>query len=92
MNDYPQEGRDVTITMLRLPNVLARTGLARSTIYLRISQGTFPKPVPLGGRAVGWVESEIDDWLNARLSHCRNSIDFPAGSELVRKEGVASDE
>jgi prophage regulatory protein len=50
--------------ILRLPAVKARTGLSRSTIYLRVSQGTFPAPVRLGGaRAVGWCASEIDDWL-----------------------------
>lgn len=43
-------------TLLRLPQVKARTGLSRSTIYLRIAQGSFPRPVRLGGaRAVGWV-------------------------------------
>ena len=46
-------------TMLRLPTVKARTGLSRSTIYLRISRGTFPAPVSLGGRAVGWIEAEV---------------------------------
>ncbi len=55
-------------TFLRLPSVKARTGLARSTIYLRIAEGTFPKPIPLGGRAVGWIEAEVDAWLNERIS------------------------
>ena len=49
--------------ILRLPTVKIRTGLSRSSIYLRISQGTFPKPVNLGGRAVGWVDTEIQDWV-----------------------------
>ena len=48
-------------TILRLPEVKKSTG--RSTLYLRISQGTFPKPVCLGGRAVGWLEAEIQEWL-----------------------------
>ena len=47
-------------TILRLPAVKARTGLSRSTLYLRISEGGFPKPVSLGGRAVGWPSHEID--------------------------------
>jgi prophage regulatory protein len=50
-------------TILRLPAVKTSTGLSRSTIYLRIAQGTFPKPVSLGGRAVGWLEAEIQEWL-----------------------------
>ena len=59
-------------TILRLPQVKARTGLSRSTIYLRISEGTFPKPVSLGDRAVGWIELEIQEWLNQRIESSRN--------------------
>ena len=57
--------------ILRLPTVKARTGLSRSTIYLRISENLFPKPVSLGGRAVGWIESEIDDWLAEQIESSR---------------------
>ncbi|MGB0722306.1 MAG: helix-turn-helix transcriptional regulator [Gammaproteobacteria bacterium] len=59
-------------TILRLPAVIARTGLSRSTIYLRISNGEFPKPVPLGGRVVGWIESEISDWIVAQIDRARS--------------------
>jgi len=59
--------------MLRLPAVLVRTGLSRSTIYLRISEGRFPKPISLGGRAVGWVEAEINAWLNRQIEHSRQA-------------------
>ena len=58
-------------SILRLPAVKARTGLSRSTIYLRISGGSFPKPVSLGGRAVGWIEAEVDDWLNQQIKASR---------------------
>lgn len=54
-------------TILRLPAVKASTGLSRSTIYNRISEGDFPRPVNLGGRAVGWLENEIQDWLQRRI-------------------------
>ena len=57
--------------ILRLPSVKARTGLSRSTIYLRISEGSFPKPVSLGGRAVGWIEAEVNDWLNQQIEASR---------------------
>ena len=60
-------------TILRLPAVKARTGLSRSTLYLRIKAGTFPEPVSLGLRAVGWVESEIDEWLNQQIERSRKS-------------------
>ena len=58
-------------TILRLPDVKRSTGLSRSTIYLRITQGTFPKPVSLGGRAVGWLETEIQQWLQRRIDASR---------------------
>ena len=58
-------------TMLRFPTVKARTGLSRSTIYLRISRGTFPAPVSLGSRAVGWIEAEVHAWVTARIAQRR---------------------
>lgn len=63
----------MSYTVLRLPAVKARTGLSRSTIYLRISEGRFPKPIALGGRAVGWLENEIDDWLNRQVEASRKA-------------------
>jgi prophage regulatory protein len=56
----------MTHTILRLPAVKARTGLSSSTIYLRMSEGTFPSQCSLGARAVGWRESDITEWINAR--------------------------
>ena len=66
-------------TILRLPDVKRSTGLSRSTIYLRIAQGTFPKPVSLGGRAVGWLEAEIQEWLQRRIEACRKESSGPGG-------------
>ena len=63
----------MTHTILRLPAVKTHTGLSRNTIYLRVSQGTFPKPVSLGGRAVGWLEAEIQDWLQRRIEASRKA-------------------
>lgn len=62
-----------TLTILRRKQVEARTGLARSTIYDRIKAGTFPAPISLGEKAVGWIESEIDAWLNARIQASRKA-------------------
>jgi prophage regulatory protein len=62
----------MTKAILRLPAVQARTGLSRSTIYLHVNQGTFPQPVSiLGARAVGWVSTEIDEWLERRIESSR---------------------
>ena len=53
--------------IIRLKEVINSTGLARSTIYKYIGEGTFPKPVSLGDRCVGWVDSEVHDWILARI-------------------------
>lgn len=49
--------------LIRLNHVTLATGLRKSTIYKYIAAGTFPKPVPLGGGRVAWVEQEIQDWI-----------------------------
>jgi prophage regulatory protein len=58
---------NITACILRLPEVKRRTGLSRSTIYERIETGNFPLPIGLGGRSVGWLESEIESWIAARV-------------------------
>ena len=60
-----------TPIIIRRRVVEARTGLSRSTIYLRISEGKFPKPISLGTRAVGWIEAEISEWLTSRIEISR---------------------
>ncbi|MBS0513892.1 MAG: AlpA family transcriptional regulator [Proteobacteria bacterium] len=57
--------------MLRLPDVLLKTGLSRSQIYRLITQGSFPTQIQLGSRASGWIESEIDGWLAGRIALSR---------------------
>ena len=52
--------------ILRLPAVKARTGLGRSTLYDAMARGDFPQPMKLGLRAVGWIEAEVDAWVEAR--------------------------
>ncbi|WP_288363296.1 AlpA family transcriptional regulator [uncultured Spongiibacter sp.] len=54
--------------LLRRKQVEARTGLTRSTIYALISEGKFPKPIPLVGRTVAWTESSIDRWIAERIA------------------------
>jgi len=58
---------DLVMKLIRLHQVMEMTGLGRSTIYKYISESWFPKPVPLVGRSVGWVESEINEWIIARI-------------------------
>ena len=54
--------------ILRLPGVKTTTGLCRSTIYLRMEEGSFPRPISLGGRAVGWLEEEVEAWLSTQIA------------------------
>jgi len=55
-------------TILRLPQVIERTGRGRASIYADIGKGVFPRPIPLGGRSVGWLESEVDGWIETRIA------------------------
>ena len=64
----------MAVVILRLPAVKSRTGLSRSTIYLRMATGNFPKPVALGRRAVGWLSSEIDQWIEDQIYLSRGRV------------------
>lgn len=54
--------------IIRLKEVIDSTGLARSTIYKYIAEQSFPKPISLGDRCVGWLESEIHDWILTKVA------------------------
>ena len=62
----------MTHIILRLPLVKTRTGLSRSSIYLRMANGEFPTSVSLGGRAVGWLEEDVNSWLEEKVNASRN--------------------
>lgn len=63
----------MTNVILRLPAVRSQTGLSRSTIYLAVSKGSFPQPVRLGPRAVGWLESEVQEWICQQVQRSRRA-------------------
>ena len=54
-------------SVLRLPTVKTRTGLSRSTIYSLIKKNSFPKQILLGTRSVGWLEQDIENWIESRI-------------------------
>jgi prophage regulatory protein len=58
----------MTIRIIRRSAVSKRTGKSRSTIYAEMAEGKFPRPVQIGPRAVGWVESEIEEYLAALIA------------------------
>ena len=58
--------------LIRLPEVRKITGLSRAGIYKAMTAGTFPTQIPIGDRAVAWIEDEIFDWRDARIESARN--------------------
>jgi prophage regulatory protein len=60
--------------LLRLPQVLARVGLRSTRVYQLIGDGLFPKPIKLGARAIAFVESEVDGWIEAQAQKPRAEI------------------
>lgn len=72
--------RQPALTILRRKQVETRTGLSRSSIYAKLRHNpkrpgdhdpTFPKPVSVGAKAVGWIEAEIEAWLSAQIQKSR---------------------
>ena len=68
------EQTQTALSILRRRQVEKRIGLTRSPLYARIKAGTFPKPIQLGnGRAVGWIEAEIEAWLAEQILKSRTA-------------------
>lgn len=76
-------------TILRRTQVQAESGYSRSTIYLRISQGLFPKPVRLGSRAVGWPAREVAALNEARIGGASDALLRELVEKLLRARGPA---
>ena len=58
--------------IIRLPDVIKKTCLSRSSIYLRLKNNDFPKSISLGGRAIAWLEIDIDQWLDEKISKAKS--------------------
>ena len=80
-----EPGTTPPVRFVRLPEVIVRTGLSRSTIYVMVAAGRFPKPVRLGARAVGWIESELDEWIRDRIAKRRSVEVAGTGSGLATR-------
>jgi prophage regulatory protein len=63
--------------IIRIRTVLARTGLSRSTLYRKISQGKFPKQIQISERCAGWRESAVSAWLHNPMFY--SADDQPSG-------------
>ena len=75
------EIREHPLAILRLPEVKARTGRSRSSIYADIKAGRFVPPISIGRRSVGWLSHEINDWIAARIAESRGGPDDPHQNE-----------
>jgi len=76
--------------ILRLPAVKDRTGLSRSSVYEKIAAGDFPKPISLGARAVGWLESDIDAWIDGRVGVSRSIQSIRPGLDEARMKAISA--
>ena len=81
--------------LIRLPEVLSRTGYGRTSIYRKMEDGSFPKSIKLGGptidpnvfdsRAVAWIEDEVEQWIESRIEERDlGNTDFPEGQNFER--------
>ncbi|MCS5711465.1 AlpA family phage regulatory protein [Candidatus Berkiella aquae] len=65
----------MTHKFLRLPVIKNITGLSRSTIYMRIAENRFPKPIKLGERAIAWLESDVNAWMEQQIRNSQQEVE-----------------
>ncbi len=73
-NTWSHAVGDRPLRLLRLPEVIQRTGRSRTGIYREVQEGTFPKPVRASLRSVAWIEGEVDQWIAARIAASRGPV------------------
>ncbi|WP_343724875.1 AlpA family transcriptional regulator [Herbaspirillum huttiense] len=54
--------------ILKTKDVLKKTAIGRTTLHRKVKEGSFPAPIELGPHSVGWVESEVDEWIKERMN------------------------
>ena len=77
MDKLEQKNNKPKNNLIRLPEVMSRTGFGKTSIYRKMEDGSFPKSLKLGGppkdpnvfdsRAVAWIEDEVDQWIESRI-------------------------
>ena len=71
-------GTERPLSLCRLPEVMAMTGLARPTVYQKMAAGEFPASIDLGLRSVAWVRSEVEGWIENQIRKSRNEAVTPS--------------
>lgn len=66
-NERRSVPRTTSLRLLRIRDVVSICGLSRSSIYIAIKDGRFPRPVPIGGRARAWIQHEVENWAAQRI-------------------------
>lgn len=61
-------------TLIRLPEVLRRTGYSKAWIYRLLKEERFPAAIKIGSRSIAFIESEIDEWINQRIAESRCEV------------------
>lgn len=79
-----------TLIILRLPAVLKITGVSRSLIYQQITDGLWPKPIRISNRSVGWLETEVQALVQARVANLSPASIKQLVIDLSRKRSLAS--
>jgi len=75
-------------TIIRLPEVVKRTGVSRSSIYLLMAANDFPKKIQLSQRSIGFDEAEVTAWIRARIAGEGTIVNRMDGNKLAVKGGV----
>lgn len=70
-NQVTNETHEIKTRLLTFDEVHKRTGIKKSSAYAKMAKGLFPKPVRIAARSVRWVESDIDDWINQKISQTK---------------------
>ena len=78
----PGTSQFTEIKLVRLAQVRATTGLSKTSIYEKIKNDAFPPPVPIGKRAVAWIESEIQQWATDQIMAARSAGNYPVPKRM----------
>ncbi|KAF3999192.1 helix-turn-helix transcriptional regulator [Glaciimonas immobilis] len=68
----------MSYSILRVKDVIAKTGIKRTNLYRQVKAKTFPAPINLGAKAIGWIENEVDAWIESRMDARCQEVDTEA--------------
>lgn len=72
----------MSYSILRVKDVIKKTGIQRTNLYRQVKAKTFPAPISLGAKAIGWIESEVDTWIESRMDARCQEVDAEANLSI----------